>query len=64
MDAILTALSGLMAADTFSWVQFVFTVIGAAAVAAANLPRGGSTNWFWTAVDYVAQNYNNAKNAS
>ena len=47
-------------------LTFVTTVISAASVAAAHLPKGGTAGW-WAAtrkvIDLLAQNYGNAKNA-
>lgn len=50
-----------------SVVSVLLTVIGACAVAAAHLPKPseGAAGWWATArvvLDYVAQNYGNAKN--
>ena len=47
-------------------LTFVSSVITAASVAAAHLPKGGTSGW-WTAtrkvIDILAQNYGNARNA-
>lgn len=48
-------------------VSVALTVIGAAAVAAAHLPKAGANATAWWAMaravlDYVAQNYKNAAN--
>ncbi len=47
-------------------LTFATTVISAAAVAAAHLPKGGTSGW-WAAtrkvIDLLAQNYGNAANA-
>ena len=47
-------------------LTFISSVITAASVAAAHLPKGGTSGW-WTAtrkvIDILAQNYGNARNA-
>jgi hypothetical protein len=47
-------------------LTFVTTVISAASVAAARLPKGGTSGWWYATrkvIDLLAQNYGNAKNA-
>jgi len=47
-------------------LTFVTTVISAASVAAAHLPKGGTSGWWYATrkvIDLLAQNYGNAKNA-
>jgi hypothetical protein len=47
-------------------LTFVTTVISAASVAAAHLPKGGTAGWWYATrkvIDILAQNYGNAKNA-
>jgi len=47
-------------------LTFVTTVISAASVAAAHLPKGGTSGWWYATrkvIDILAQNYGNAKNA-
>jgi hypothetical protein len=47
-------------------LTFVTSVISAASIAAANLPKGGTAGWWFATrkvIDLLAQNYGNAKNA-
>ena len=46
-------------------LTFVTTVISAASVAAAHLPKGGTSGWWYATrkvIDILAQNYGNAAN--
>jgi hypothetical protein len=64
MDQVLNLLSGFVSSETISVVTNVLAVLGGAAFAAANIPRkeGSSSKWYWKVIDFVAQNYNQAKN--